>query len=146
MDTFTDYNFQGENKDYQDHTPNRENAPNVFSVFARSLGIFSVFCAFFSIFFLSLLCGGLAIVLAVLSKGYERKMSKNAKVGLFCGLIGIVFQISALFISAYNIIHIPEFREQFNSIYEQIYGAPADDSINEILDRLGAPSEGGNLL
>lgn len=146
MDIFTDHNFKDENKEYQDNTPNRGPLPNVFSVFARSLGIFSIFCAFFSIFFLSLLCGGLAIVLAVLSKGYEMKMDKNAKAGLLCGLIGVVFQISALFISAYNIIHIPEFREQFNAVYEQIYGAPVDDSINEILDKLGAPSKGGNLL
>lgn len=120
--------------------------PNVFALFARSLGIFSIFCAVFSIFIGALVCGGLAIVLAILSKGYHAKMEKNAVVGLTAGVIGIVLQISVLTVSIYNVIHIPEFREQFNALYEQMYGEPVDDSINEMLDELGLPDEKGGLL
>ena len=122
--------------------------PNVFALFARSLGIFSVFCAVFSIFIGSFICGGLAIILAVLSKGYQTKMEKNAFIGLTAGVIGIILQISVLGVSIYNLIHVPEFREQFNSIYEQMYGEPVDDSINEILNEMGLPTtdtEGGLL-
>ena len=121
-------------------------APNVFALFAKSLGVFSIFCAVFSIFIGSFICGGLAIILAILSKGYSANMEKNAKIGLVTGTIGIVLQLSVLTVSVYNIIHIPEFREQFNSLYEQMYGEPVDDSINEILDQLGLPNEKGEIL
>lgn len=120
--------------------------PNVFALFAKSLGAFSIFCAVFSVFFGSFICGGLAIVLAILSKGYNTKMEKNAKIGIVTGIIGVVLQISVLGFSIYNVIHVPEFREQFNSIYEQMYGEPVDDSINEMLDEIGIPSEEGEIL
>lgn len=141
------------NEPQSDHTGNHhsENTsgrpfPNVFALFAKSLGIFSIFCAVFSIFFGTFTCGGLAIVLAILSKGYNTKMEKNAVVGLAAGVIGIVLQISVLTVSVYNVIHVPEFREQFHSLYEQMYGEPIDDSINDILDEMGLPNEEGGLL
>ena len=121
-------------------------APNAFALFAKSLGIFSVFCAVFSIFVGSFICGGLAVILAVLSKGYDSRMNKNAKIGLCTGIIGITMQITVLVVSVYNIIYIPEFREQFNSLYEQMYGEPVDDSINDFLDQLGLPEEKGEIL
>lgn len=140
-------------KSQANNTPNPNNQsndtkpfPNVFALFAKSLGIFSIFCAIFSVFFGSFICGGLAICLAILSKGYNTKMEKNAIIGLTAGIIGIVFQISTLAFSVYNIIHVPEFREQFNSLYEQMYGEPVDDSINEMLDEMGLPSQEGGYL
>ena len=120
--------------------------PNVFALFAKSLGIFSIFCAVFSVFFGSFICGGLAIVLAILSKGYNTKMEKNAVIGLATGIIGVVLQISLLGFSVYNVIHVPEFREQFNSLYEEMYGEPVDDSINEMLDEMGLPAEEGGII
>ena len=120
--------------------------PNVFALFAKSLGAFSIFCAVFSVFFGTFICGGMAIILAILSKGYNTKMEKNAKIGIITGIIGIVLQISVLGFSIYNIIHVPEFREQFNSMYEQLYGEPVDDSLNEILDEMGLPPMEGDLL
>lgn len=120
--------------------------PNVFALFAKSLGAFSIFCAVFSVFWGTFICGGLAIVLAILSKGYNTKMEKNAKIGLATGMIGIVLQVSLLVFSIYHVIHVPEFREQFNSLYEQMYGEPVDESINEMLDNLGLPSEEGGIL
>ena len=120
--------------------------PNVFALFAKSLGAFSIFCAVFSVFFGAFICGGLAIVLAFLSKGYETKMEKNARIGLATGIIGITLQLSLLTVSVNKIIHVPEFREQFNSLYEQMYGVPVDDSINDILDQTGLPSQEGGIL
>ena len=119
---------------------------NVFAFFARSLGIFAIICAIFSIFFGSFICGGLAIVLAILSKGYDTKMEKKAVIGLVAGCVAIVLQISSLAFSIYNIIHVPEYREIFNSMYEQINGEPVDESITDMLDRLGGLSQDSNLL
>lgn len=145
MEHFSENNYDNQDTEKVNNASDRP-FPNVFALFARSLGVFSIFCAVFSVFFGSFICGGLAIVLAILSKGYNTKMEKNAKIGLITGIIGIVFQISALTISVYNIIHVPEFREQFNSLYEQMYGEPVDDSINEMLDEMGFPSEEGGIL
>lgn len=122
------------------------NTPNVFALFAKTMGIFSIFCAVFSIFFLSFICGGLAIILAVLSKGYQKKMEKNALIGLACGVVGVTLQIFILTAGFYSIIKIPEFREYFNSVYEQMYGEPLNDSINEMLDELGSPQQKGGFL
>ena len=118
----------------------------MFALFARSLGIFSVFCAVFGIFIGAFICGSLAVILAILSKGYNTKMEKNAVIGLTAGIIGIVLQIGTLIFSFYSIIHVPEFREQFNSLYEQMYGEPVDDSINEMLDELGFQDTEGGFL
>lgn len=120
--------------------------PNVFALFARSLGVFSIFCAVFGIFFGSFICGGVAIVLAVLSKGYQTKMEKNAIIGLVAGCIAIVVQFSTLTFSVYKIINVPEYRELFNSMYEQMYGEPVDESITDMLDELGVSAKEGGFL
>ncbi len=143
MEYFSDNNLDSQSTGYDQK---QKPFPNVFALFAKSLGVFSIFCAVFSVFFGTFICGGLAIVLAILSKGYNTKMEKNAKVGLATGIIGIILQISVLAFSVYNIIHVPEFREQFNSLYEQMYGEPVDDSINNILDQMGLPSSEGGIL
>lgn len=145
MEYFSENNYDNSNTEKVNNTSDQP-FPNVFALFAKSLGAFSIFCAVFSVFFGSFICGGLAIVLAILSKGYNTQMEKNAKIGLITGTIGIILQISVLGFSIYYIIHVPEFREQFNSIYEQMYGEPMDDSINEMLDELGLPSSEGGIL
>ena len=142
-ETNTEYSNSFENSDSADF---RQNSPNFFALFSRSLGIFSIFCAFFGIFFGTFICGGLAIILAVLSKGYETKMEKSARIGLIAGTISIVLQIAVFVINIYSILYIPEFREQFNAIYEEMSGEPIDESINELLKEMGLPEiKEGNL-
>lgn len=156
MENFTNNNFENSNLDPQNpETENNDahsfgNHPkppvNVFAFFARSLGIFAIFCAIFGIFFVSFICGGLAIILAILSKGFETKMEKNAAIGLVTGCVAIVIQIFSLIFSVYNIINVPEYRELFNSMYEQMYGEPVDESITDMLDQLGGSSQEGGFL
>ena len=140
-------NTDSDNQNSFQHFPPKKLPPSfVFATFARSLGIFSIFCAAFSIFFGAFICGGLAIILAFLSKGYDTKMVRNAKIGLISGIVGVVIQISVLGISVYNIITVPEYREKFNSLYEQMYGVPVDESITDILDQLGVSDTEGGIL
>lgn len=161
MENFTNNNFEdlnsdSENIEFENNNTNPDNTGsfnnrrnssiNVFALFARSLGIFAIFCAIFGIFIGSFICGGVAIILAILSKGYQNKMEKNAIIGLACGCIAIVIQISTFVFGVYNIINVPEYRELFNSMYEQMYGEPVDESITDILDGLGASSPEGGLL
>lgn len=139
--------YETEDMHSNGHWTRRPNTPvNVFAMFARSLGVFSIFCAFFSVFFGAFICGGMAIILAILSKGYDTKMGRNAKFGMVAGIIGIVFQIYTLTVSVYNIINIPEYREQFNSLYEQMYGTPVDDSITDFLDQISVSNLEGDIL
>lgn len=161
MENFTNNNFEdlnsdSENIEFENNNTNPDNTGsfnnrrnssiNVFALFARSLGIFAIFCAIFGIFIGSFICGGVAIILAILSKGYESRMGKNAIIGLACGCIAIVIQISTFVFGVYNIINVPEYRELFNSMYEQMYGEPVDESITDMLDGLGASSPEGGLL
>ena len=161
MENFTNNNFEdlnsdSENADFENNNTNPDNTGsfnnrqnssiNVFALFARSLGIFAIFCAIFGIFIGSFICGGVAIILAILSKGYESRMGKNAIIGLACGCIAIVIQISTFVFGVYNIINVPEYRELFNSMYEQMYGEPVDESITDMLDGLGISSQEGGLL
>ena len=134
----TSDDFQTDNSDFEckDGNDNKP-IPNVFALFAKSLGIFSIFCAVFSIFFGSFICGGVAIILAFLSKGYDTKMEKPAKIGLWAGFIGIVLQIATIGFSVYSILYVPEFREEFSNMYEQMYGVPLDESIDNILEQFG---------
>ena len=161
MENFTNNNFEdlnsdSENIEFENNNTNPDNTGsfnnrrnssiNVFALFARSLGIFAIFCAIFGIFIGSFICGGVAIILAILSKGYESRMGKNAIIGLACGCIAIVIQISTFVFGVYNIINVPEYRELFNSMYEQMYGEPVDESITDMLDGLGISSQEGGLL
>lgn len=161
MENFTNNNFEDLNSDSHnmefennninsDNTnssTNRNKPPiNVFAFFARSLGIFAVFCAIFGIFIGSFICGGVAVILAVLSKGYQTKMEKNAVIGIAAGCAAIIIQIFSLVFSIYNIINVPEYRELFNSMYEQIYGEPVNDSITDMLDGLSISSQEGDFL
>ena len=149
-------NSDSQNIEFENNTINSDNTSsfnnrhkssiNVFALFARSLGIFAVVCAIFGIFIGSFICGGMAIILAVLSKGYQNKMEKNATIGLACGCVAIVIQIASFVFSVYNIINVPEYRELFNSMYEQMYGEPVDESITDMLDNLGVSSPEGGLL
>ena len=156
MENFTNNNFEASNSgsqntenenNYTNSYENHHRPPiNLFAFFARSLGIFAIFCAIFGIFFVSFICGGLAIILAILSKGFETKMEKNAAIGLVTGCVAIVIQIFSLIFSVYNIINVPEYRELFNSMYEQMYGEPVDESITDMLDQLGESSQKGGFL
>ena len=119
---------------------------NVFAQFAKSLGVFSIFCCIFSMFMGTFICGGLAVILAVLSKGYDVRLRKNARLGLVTGMIAIVFQSFMFAVNVYSIIYNPEYREQFYSVYEQIYGEPLEDSLNELFEQMDLPEmKGGNL-
>ena len=138
----TDNNEQNQNQ-YQQTAQ-----PNIFSVFAKSLGIVSIFCAIFSMFYGTFVAGGLAIVLALLSKGSNPIMDNRAKLGLITGSVGVILQIVLFAASIYSIIYIPEYRQQFNAIYEQMYGESLEESLEEILKGINPNVfgfEGGNL-
>lgn len=76
--------------------------------------------------FLPLLLGGLAIILALLSKGYGKKMIIQAKVGMICGIFGlavvgvIIFSVLATMISNPDLLI--QIGQQYDAMYENLYG------------------------
>ncbi len=118
---------------------------NTFVSFARFLGITALICAFLSSFMGAFICGGMAIILAVLSRGSNQKMCGGARVGFVTGIVALVIQIFTLAVSIYSILYIPEFREQFNQLYEETYGIPIGDTLDELLEELGIPAENMDL-
>ena len=85
--------------------------------------------------FLPPLLGGLAIVTALLSKGYGRKMILQAKVGMILGIFAltvvavIVFSILAMMISNPDLLI--EIGRQYDAMYQNIYGQ-SFESLNGI--------------
>ena len=81
--------------------------------------------------FLPLVLGSLAIVLALLSKGSEKKMLTQAKVGFGCGIAGLSM-VLALLGSSYAIMFshpemLPEAGRMVDTIYEETYDTKTED-------------------
>lgn len=83
--------------------------------------------------FLPLVLGSLAIVLALLSKGSEKKMLTQAKVGFGCGIAGLSM-VLALLGSSYALMFthpemLPEIGRQYDAAYENINGKGIEEDI-----------------
>lgn len=70
--------------------------------------------------------GGLAIILALLSKGYGKKMILQAKVGMICGIFGLVVVGVIIFSLFATIIRNPDMLidigRQYDAMYKSFYG------------------------
>jgi len=113
------------------------------SSYSKGIGIAAIVSAFIlpGFFILPMGLGALAILLAILSKGYNYKLGKNEKLGVILGSIAI--GISVL-ISAYAVTtvisHPDELREIVESAdsiygedYKEIYGKSLMEMYDELL-------------
>ncbi|MDD2972674.1 MAG: hypothetical protein PHE02_11150 [Lachnospiraceae bacterium] len=108
---------------------------NSMAVASMSMGIISLVLAFTCTLYPTLICGGVAIIFALLSKGTDAKMHSNAKTGLITAIIGLLFDIAVIGISMmliFSPLAVPEYKNEFNRMYEQIYGESFDDTMKEI--------------
>lgn len=83
--------------------------------------------------FIPTIVASIAIILAILSKGFCRQLMKKARIALLIAaaaiVLNLILSIRTLGVLA-DQMKTPEFREQFNQMYEEIYGVPYDDSLN----------------
>ncbi len=91
-----------------------------FATVSMILGVVSlIFCW---LIYISLICGGLAIVFALISKGKELKLKPAAKVGCALGLLGIIAGVILTVISFIIIIHqfgsIDAFMESYRQLFD----------------------------
>ena len=106
--------------------------PNSFARTAKILGIIALISVFTFTVYPAMILGALAIILAILSKGIEKGMHDNAKLGVITGIIALVMNVVIIGSSFYMIFTQPELRQQFNEMYESIYGESFNDTIDGI--------------
>lgn len=94
-----------------------------------ALGAASIFTAL--TVFMPLLLGGLAIIFALLSKGYGKKMIIQAKIGLACGIGGLcataMMFLSSILLLVNNPEIIMEKAREYDAMIEDAYGQPTED-------------------
>ena len=83
--------------------------------------------------------GGVAIVLAILSRGSQKKLLPQAKRGIIYGTIGIVLGYVVFVSSLHTVLTDPGYRKQLNQMSEQMNGQTFD----ELLQELGIDIEQG---
>ena len=83
--------------------------------------------------------GGVAIVLAILSRGSQKKLLPQAKRGIIYGTIGIVLGYVVFVSSLHTVLTDPSYRKQLNQMSEQMNGQTFD----ELLQELGIDIEQG---
>lgn len=85
--------------------------------------------------FLPFILGGLAILLALLSKGYGRKMLTQAKIGLACGIGGFCITAVICVVSVGALLSDPEklisFGRQYDAMMENTYGQSTEELYGE---------------
>ncbi len=110
----------------------RENRMATAALITGILGAFSIICL---PLYLPCIFAGISIVLALLSKGSKSKLSAYAKAGLITSVCSLILNLLILAGCYYLVFNIPEFRQEFNQAYEQIYGESFDDLIQDSFER-----------
>lgn len=96
------------------------------------LGIAAIVSAIMMTVYFPFILGGISIILALLSKGYEDKMAGPAKTGIVCSIIGLVLNILIVSISLHTLFTDARAFQQFDNMYEQIYGDSFTDKYKEM--------------
>ena len=101
---------------------------NYFEIASWAFAVAALFSCLF--FYISYICGALAIVFALLSRGGQMNFSKKSKAALFLGIFAIVFTtimtVSAVYITIqeYGSIEnvLREYCNMFGYDFEELYG------------------------
>jgi len=100
-----DYNNNGYNNSNQYYSqnpgPGIHNPGQSMATIAMVLGLASIFCIF--TVYLPMVLGSIAIILAILSKGYGKKMLATAKIGIGTA-IGGLSMVLALIASVFTLL------------------------------------------
>ncbi|SFU88000.1 MULTISPECIES: hypothetical protein [unclassified Butyrivibrio] len=122
---YNNYNYNKAHNELDSHV--------ALATFARILGMFSIpLCL---IFYTGIILGGVAVVLALLSKGTMKTFLPQAKKALVLGTVGVVLGYTMMVTSIHTVLTNPEQRQQLNTMSEQMYGTSFDDMLNEIKSR-----------
>lgn len=125
-----DFNFQS-------NDPNRYNGVDyscrnpgmAMATASLLLGLASFFTIMTVI--LPFICGGLAILFALLSKGYGKILLTQAKIGIICGIGSLVMTVGILISSIALLLQNPDLLigigQQYDELIEDTYGESTED-------------------
>ncbi len=136
--------YSNQNDAYSNHRNTNYKVPitkpaNSLAVAAMSLSIIALILAFTCTIYPTLVLGGLAIILALLSKGYDTKMHAYSLTGIIIASASIFLNIviiASVLVLLFSPYANPEYRKEFDSLYEKIYGESFDDSLQNITEGL----------
>ncbi len=97
---------------------------------ALVLGLISIPLCF--VLNLGVVFGGIAIVLALLSKGTVDKLLPQAKKAILYGVLGIVIGYGVFAYDVYKVFTDQQLRNQLNVMSEQMNGVSFDDMLKEL--------------
>ena len=90
-------------------------------------------------FFLNIgvIAGGIAIVMALLSKGSSDRLLPQAKRAIIFGTLGIVIGYAVMIYDMHMVLTDPQYHQQLNAMSQQINGISFDDMLKELGVSLG---------
>ena len=120
-----------------DYNPGPTQMPPRSKISANGFLVASVICTMLAFitecsFPICMVFASLTILFAVLSKGKQLKMHSFAKMSIGISIFSIALIFTVTFLSFYKILTDPVERENFNQIYEEMYGITFDEALDEI--------------
>lgn len=103
---------------------------NGFEKASFVLGVASIITAFLGLGIIPMMVGGVAVILAVLSRG-KGNMGSRAFRGFVCGIIGIVTNIILIAYIIGMFFTNATYREQINNTSKMLYGYTMEELIEE---------------
>lgn len=82
-----------------------------------------------------LIFGSLGIIFAILSRRPGQKTAGEAIAGIVTSAIGCVISlifVILIFVASFSMLTNPEYREQMNQMYEDMYGYSFDEMMEEM--------------
>ncbi len=119
---YNNYNYNQAHNDLDQHV-------NLATV-AMVAGLLSVPFCFFG--YIGIVLGGIAIVMAILSKGTAAKFLPQAKKGIAYGALGVIIGYAVVISSIHMLLTNPEMRQQMNQISQHLYGVSFDETLEEL--------------
>ncbi|MDY3250820.1 MAG: DUF4190 domain-containing protein [Candidatus Choladocola sp.] len=120
---------------YEDDMYRQTPYRNPMATAAMILGIVSL--VFFSIFYIALPCGSLAVICSILSRG-ESRMTGKSKAGIVCGICGIAATIVISVTAVYTVLNDSQMRSYMEQLIQLYTG---DDDFDLDQDWYSDPSK-----
>ena len=110
------------------------------------LGMGSLIFTFFMTVIIPYILAPVSIVLAVISKSDDRKISKMSRNAVILSVIALVANTAIVGTTYYSMFTNPELRQQVNSVAEQMYGYSLDDLIEAAEQETGIDLDGNGVV
>lgn len=105
---------------------------NGYSKASKALGIAAVVSTFLMPVYLPFILGGLAVILALISRG-KYEIDSDGWVGITTGIVAIVINIAMIFLAIFIFIKSQYVRDIINAQYMQMYGITFNTAIERII-------------